>query len=413
MRSDIYKSFLFLAVSLTLLTSVPAFSRIYNYQDIALGERSSGMGQVSMALVGDVGNAFFNPAVLSWSKGSQMCASLSAYERIDSRTGKFVSVFESALDNVKRGGFDSIPSMIGGHLQEGDWVWGGGVFVPTSFSTAGTQDNGDKFFSYEGNSQDVWLNAFGSFKYNERTRFGVSFFYASKELREKFTTAVRSGGNIDARFEERYWSVNGMSVILGGVHILSDHLTLGWSLRPRVWQWGGTGQRSLIETGNDTGVGSDFVPKFFPLAARISTGIAYRFSDDFLMAFDLHFYPGYSGNLSPDSEDEFKIDASPIANFGIGAEYFYSKGLGFRLGFNSNLSASRKLPPGMSAVVDKIHMGTGTAAIVLRTENGDLSIGGWASGGQGWTRRFDPENTTKTPRSLYLYGAVIGSTYKF
>jgi hypothetical protein len=391
----------------------PSIARIYNYQDVGLGERAAGMGQVSMALAGDVGSAYFNPAVLSWSNGVQMAASVSAYERVDSRTGKFVSVFESALDNVKRGGFVSIPSMIGGHLQRGDWTWGGAVLVPTSFSSAGTQDDGEKFFSYEGNNQDVWLNAFGAFRYNEKNRFGISLFYVSKELREKFTTAVRSGGNVDARFEERFWSVNGMSVVIGGVHVLSDQWTVGWSLRPGVWKWGGSGQMSVLETGDDTGLGADFTPKFFPLPSRISAGVSYRFNDAFLMAFDLHLYPGYGGNLSPDGQAEFKIDANPIANFGLGAEYFYSKGLGFRLGFNSNLSASRRLPPGMSAVVDKIHMGTGSGAIVLRTENGDMSIGGWASGGQGWTRRFDPSQAVKTPRSLYIYGAVIGSTYRF
>jgi hypothetical protein len=390
-----------------------AEARIYNYQDVPVGERSFGMGQVSMALSGDVGNAYFNPAVLSWSKGTQMAASVSAYERIDSRTGKFVSIFESALDNVKRGGFESVPSMIGGHLQKGDWTWGGAAFVPTSFSSAGTQDSNDKFFSYEGVNQDVWLNIFGTFKKTENHRFGISLFYISKELREKFVTADQSAADIETRFEERFWSVNGFSFIVGGVHVLSDAWKVGWSFRAPVWKWGGEGQVSEIETLTDTSRDQEFSPQLFPLPMRFSAGASYEFSDDLILAWDVHFYPGFKGNMRSGGEEEFEIDAKPIANVGIGAEYWWSKGLGFRIGINTNLSAARQVPEGMSAVVDKIHMGTGTSAIVMRTENGNISIGGWISGGQGYSKNFDPDNLKTVPRSLYLYGAVVASTYKF
>ncbi len=398
---------------LLTLTGLVAEARIYNYQDIPVGERSFGMGQTSMALAGDVGNAYFNPAVLSWSKGSQMAASVSAYERIDSRTGKFVSVFESALDNVKRGGFESVPSMIGGHLQKGNLTWGGAVFVPTSFSTAGTKDEEDRFFSYEGVTQDVWMNIFGTWKKSENHRFGISLFYVSKELREKFVTSEGIGTEMEIRFEERFWAVNGASLMVGGVHILSDAWTLGWSFRPPVWKWGGDGQISLIDTASDARSDDSFEIRLFPLPMRLSAGAAYTVSEDLIWAFDLHFYPGYSGNLSSDKQDEFAVRAQSIVNFGVGFEYFLTKGLGFRMGFNSNLSAARRVPDGMSAAVDKIHMGTGSLALVMRTENGNLSIGGWASGGQGYSKNFEPDNLKTVPRSLYMYGAVIASTYKF
>jgi len=120
----------------------PAWARNYNYQDVPLGERAFGMGSVSVALDGDVGNMFFNPATLARETSGQVSAALSAYTRVDGRSGTYVSLFQSMVDNVSQGGFVPIPSMVGGNMKAGPWTWGGSILVPYSYKTSGIEKNG-------------------------------------------------------------------------------------------------------------------------------------------------------------------------------------------------------------------------------------------------------------------------------
>lgn len=398
----------------TTFVSFAAEARLYNYEDMPVGQRSFGMGNTGMAVTDDVGNVYFNPSVLSWAEGNQIAASVSAYSRIDTRTGEFVSLFKSAADNVNRGGFLSVPSTVGGFLAKGNLTWGGAVLVPNAFKSAGSLDiGGDRVTSFESEFEDIWINGFASWKLDAHTSLGLGLFYVSRLFNEKFTFLDNSTGTLAIRFREQMWDVNGATAILGVTRKLSDDFLWGASLRLPVWKWGGTGKLSSVESGASEIINGDFVPTAFPMPMRLSLGAFYRFNVKHAFSADLHAYAPLKENMHPDNQSAFQVDLKAIANLHLGYEYFLKKSLGFRFGFFTNMSSARKLDSQISAINDKVHMFGATGALVLAKDSGEVVLGGWAQGGQGRARSVDPENADAVPRSNYFYGGVIASSYRF
>ncbi len=402
-------------VLILFLFSELTFARPYNYADVQLGEKSFGMGGASMALLGDVGQIYFNPAALADLSASQVSAALSGYARNDTRTGAFVNLFQSAVENISRGGFKAIPSMAGGNVRWGEWVWGGAILIPDSFANSGTTDiESVDSAAFEGSFQSLWLGAFLSRRW-EKNAFGISFFYANRSFSERYFFISNAATNPVIRFLQRGQSINGLVAVLGGLRYLSSDLKLGYSLRlpplafPGSITVGDTTSGSLEGYDKPKEVSS----RFFPLPIRIGLGLAWEPITRWSFAFDAYYFAPLKGNMdSADQREEFNFDAKQIVNISLGAEYFPWTQLGFRVGILSNMSAARTVPVGLSAISDKVNMFGGTGAIVFDKASGSISIGGYIQGGQGRAYAMDLTNSV-VPRSNYSYGALIGSAFKF
>lgn len=396
------------------LAATSAQARLYNYEDIPLGERAFGMGNTSMAVAGDVGGIFYNPSIMALSDHHQVSASLSAYTRIDTRTGKYVSLFSSAWDNLSRGGFVAVPSMVGGNFKTGNWTWGGAVIVPETFENSGTTEGeGGRFSSFEGVIKSTWVGAFLARKFREKYSFGIGVFYASRSSREKFLF-LENPASVQLRFIEKGYKSNGIVVILGGAYEFNPRLRLGYSLRLPAWHWAGSGVYSDSVSGTPQVSDEEFKTTGLSIPARLSFGVSWQKNDKWLLAADLHVYAGYRKNLSSTNNAFFQVSAHEIANIGLGAEYMAWKTIGFRMGFFTNLSSAGELATTLSVLNDKVHMGGGTAAVVFQQPTGSISIGGYVQGGQGVSSPTEESQVGRlVPRSNYIYGFVVASSYKF
>jgi hypothetical protein len=404
----------FVVIALLATASLGAEARLYNYEDLPVGTRSFGMGNTGMALPDDVGSIYYNPGVLAWAQGDQISAGVSAYSRIDTRTGAYVSLFKSAADNITRGGFLSVPAMVGGFFKKSDWTWGGAVLVPNSFLNSGTLDLGDDSqASYESSFEDIWISGFGTLQIDERNALGLGVFYVSRLSTEKFSFVEKVAGSIQIEFIERMWDVNGFTAILGYSRREDEQLSWGVSLRAPVLPFGARGKVSRTESGATDLDAQDFKPTGYPMPARLSVGMAYSWSPSDTFAADLHLYTPYKKNLHPDALADFQVDLRSIPSLHLGYEHFFKKTLGIRLGFFTNLSAAKQLPSGISAMQDKVNMYGATGALVFAKESGEVSLGGWAQGGQGRSLSVDPTKTGDVPRSNYFYGGVVASSYRF
>lgn len=370
----------------------------------------------SMALEGDTGQMFTNPATLAHVPFSQFSASVSAFSRIDTRTGDFVSLFKSARDNITRTGFLAIPSMVGGHLKVKSWVWGGTVLVPFSFANSGTLpiENGTGVGSFEAKDESYWFGIFTSRRFGENHAFGISLFYASRSNSEKFFFVSKPDGvTLRVRYFEEGFGAGGLVLVAGGTYELSDTWRLGYSIRPPAILVGG--DSFVMDAANDPGVTSrDFKgrTKLFPLPMRFSLGVAWKARADMTFAADLHYYSALRGNMGNSDNVELDIHARAIPNVSVGLEYMGWKELGVRGGLYTNLSAAKATPIAFTAVQDKVHMFGATFAIVFDKKEGSISLGGYVQGGQGRGSSVN-EAPEAVPRSNYVYGAVIGSSYKF
>ncbi len=399
---------------LIMTASFGAEARLYNYEDLPVGTRSFGMGNTGMALADDVGSIYYNPAVLAWAQGDQISAGVSAYSRIDTRTGAYVSLFKSAADNITRGGFLSVPAMVGGFFKKSDWTWGGSVLVPNSFVNSGTLDLGaDAQASYESSFEDIWITGFGTLQLDERNSIGLGVFYVSRLSTEKFSFVEKVAGSIQIEFVERMWDVNGFTALAGYSRREDEHLSWGVSLRLPVLPFGARGEVSHIESGGTELDAQEFKPTGYPMPARLSVGMSYSWGPADTFAADLHLYTPYKKNLHPDSLSEFEVDLRSIPSLHFGYEHFFKKSLGLRVGCFTNLSAANNLPSGISAMQDKVNMFGATGALVFAKDSGEVSLGGWVQGGQGRSLSVDPSKTGDVPRSNYFYGGVVASSYRF
>ena len=395
--------------------SVVAGARTYNYQEIPVGERSAGMGMSSMAIEGDTGQMFTNPATLAHIPFSQFSASVSAYSRIDTRTGEFVSIFESAKDNITRTGFLAIPSMVGGHLRtKSSWVWGGTALVPYSYANSGTLPVAPGIGSFEAKDESYWYGMFLARRVGEKHAFGLSVFYASRSSTEKFFFVGKPDGvNLRVRYFEEGFGAGGVVTIFGGTYNYSDTLRFGYSFRPPAIFVGG--ESFVLDAANDPAIAArDYRDRtsFYPLPMRLSFGASWKPRADLTLASDLHAYTSLKGNLGNGQNAELDIDARSIVNFSFGAEYMGWHEIGIRSGFYTNMSAARKVPIAFTTINDKVHMFGGTLAIVFDKKEGSISLGGYIQGGQGRGPALS-EEPVPVPRTNYVYGAVIGSSYKF
>jgi hypothetical protein len=393
----------------------PAWARNYNYQDVPLGERAFGMGSVSVALDGDVGNMFFNPATLARETSGQVSAALSAYTRVDGRSGTYVSLFQSMVDNVSQGGFVPIPSMVGGNMKAGPWTWGGSILVPYSYKTSGIEKNGANITSFEGFQEDVWLGAFASRNYG-KWDIGVSAFYASRTYDEKFffVTEKESSTDLDVRFFQTNFSANGMLFVFGAVYEVEPGLRAGFSIRSPVWTLGGSA--GLTDSKKGSEVEDRFETpayKTYPLPLRLSGGVSYHLNAKVLLAADIHIYSPLKIDFSvASSANELRFDAGAIANTAFGVEYLPWPKMGFRAGWFTNLSSAREAPKQLTVIQDKVHMFGGTMAVFFPKPTGSMSLGGYIQGGQGSIANFHNPQLL-IPRSNYFYGFVVASNYRF
>lgn len=412
--SSVWRNWAQFLVFLTFVTSGKVAARPYNYADIPMGEKSFGMGGASMAISGDVGQIFYNPAALADLSASQIAAALSAYTRNDTRTGQFVSLFQSAAENISRGGFLAIPSMVGGNVRWGEWVWGGAVLVPDSFQNSGTVDiSATDSAVFEAKFQSLWLGAFLARRW-ENNAFGISIFYANRGFDEKYFFVYGADTNPVIRFLQSGQSINGLVTVLGGVRYFGSDFKLGYSFRPPPLPLGG----NIVVGDAISNAGAYDRPNklesnFYPLPMRVSLGFGWEPLSRWSFALDLHYFTPLKGNMDRDGlREEFEFDANEVLNIFLGAEYFPWAQLGFRSGVFSNMSGAKRIPTALSAIYDRVHMFGATAGIVFDKASGSISIGGYIQGGQGRSLALDLSQKT-VPRSNFTYGAVIGSSYKF
>ncbi len=400
------------------LSSLSAHARMYNYEEIPLGERHSGMGNVGVALYGDTSALYYNPATLAHSEASQVSASLSTYQRIDTRTGKYVSAFQSAADNVSRGGFISIPSMGGGHVKKGSWVVGLTALQPEGFKNSGSlYISPTDIATYEGSAAALWIGAGVARRYSETNQFGISLFYVSRDQTEKLLIIKDAvvGFQPKTRYIESTFTKNGLLLIIGGTAQVNPDFRIGYSFRTPMFLLGSYGFYTDMSTQEVVGDKKvvQFAGKGSPYPMKFSLGFSWDMTQNWTMAADGHLYSAKNEYLGPPDNEYFRMNAREIANGAIGFEYRGFEGYALRLGGYTNLSSARYVAAVFSALNDKVHMFGGTAAISMIKPSGSVTFGGYAVGGQGSSVPVGDGDLSPTARSNYFYGATIGSSYRF
>ncbi len=377
-----------------------------------MGERSFGMGSAAVATDGDTGIMFTNPASLAWESADQVSASVSAFQRIDVRNGEYISVFKSVQDNIKKTGFVGIPSLIGGHVKESNWVWGGTILVPDSFQRSEYFESGTGIISFDAKDQSFWFGAFAAQKVEEEFSIGFSAYYVSRESREKFLFVDRES-LIRFRSHEQGYGAGSYVGIVGLTWEISPQYRIGCSFRPPPYALGG--KVFVIDSSsasNELKVKNPSL-KFVPLPARVSAGVMWKPNSRWTAAFDMHWFSSIDGNLGDQTTPELYISASQIVNANLGIEWKAFEVMGFRAGALTNLSSARAVPNYLTVLNDKVDMFGGTLGVVWNRPAGTFSLGGYMQTGHGKAPELSDVPSRSVRRSNHLYGIVVGSAYHF
>lgn len=402
----------FLGFVLFGLFSNQALARVYNYSDIAIGERASGMGLTAVAASSDVGDAYVNPAAVADLQAPMIGASVSSYSRVDARTGEFVSLFESVKDSLVRGGVESIPAFVGGNFNTKGWVWGGGVIMPSTLTFNGTlRHSDDNLIGYSAQSRSTHLMFFGSKRHNSFS-YGVSVSLASMAEEERFFEVISSNPNVTKNVEYFY----SLNALISGLGVVWDPLPgwrFGFSSSIPLALLGGDGSFAEVESGAaDVELDSFRISKH-PFPVRLSLGTEWIPSPKWTLAADVHWYTGFRRKLAEGLNYQLlDLSAKPIANFNFGAQWRGWSRVGIRAGVYTNLSSSQKNYSRYATLHDSVNFLGATFALYFPTPNGSTSLGGFFQGGQG--RMPDIASASgSVRRSIYIYGVTIGSTYHF
>jgi hypothetical protein len=390
-------------------------ARLYNYADMPLGERAAGMGMTSVASSSDVGDAYINPAAVADLHAPMIGASVSSYTRIDARTGDYVGLFDSVKDSLVRGSVESTPAFVGGNFNTKGWVWGGGIVMPSTLSFNGTlTPSNNKVVSYSAQSRTTQLLAFVSKRHGSFS-YGASLAVGGITEEERFFKVTEVEPNV-VQNTEYYYSLNALTSAFGVVWDAAPGWRFGFSTSVPVMILGGDGSFNEIQSGIDDQTAKKFELKDHPFPIRMSLGVEWTPDPAWVFAGDVHFFTGVERDLAPSApNDLLSIKAKPIANLNLGVQWRGWSKVGLRAGVFSNLTSSTKKFSRYATLQDSVNMLGATMAVYFPTPNGSISLGGFIQGGQGRMADIGSEGAGvgNVPRSIYIYGAVLGSTYLF
>lgn len=389
-----------------------AAARVYNYADIPVGERAAGMGMTAVAASSDVGDAYVNPAAVADLQAPMIGASVSSYSKVDARTGEFVSLFDSVKDAFVRGGAESIPAFVGGNFNTNGWVWGGGVILPSSLTFNGTmRPHRDDVVTYSAQSRTTHLLTFVS-KRQGTWSFGASLALTSLSEEERFFELASVNPNV-IKNAEYYYSLNAMLLGLGTVWDFAPGWRVGFSSSlPMPWV-GGEGSFAEVESGGADSTIQSFRIRKHPFPVRLSWGLEWMPAATWTVAGDVHWYSGFERDIASGLPGTLlDLSAKPIVNFNLGVQWRAWPRVGLRGGVFSNLSSSNRQFSRYGTLQDAVNFLGASFAVYFPTPNGSISLGGFFQGGQGRMPDVAAE-TGSVRRSIYLYGAVLGSTYLF
>lgn len=373
------------------------------------------MGMTAVAASSDVGDAYMNPAAVADLQAPMIGAGVSSYSRTDARTGEYVNIFDSVRDSLTHGSVESIPAFVGGNFNTKGWVWGGGIVMPSTISYSGTlKPDDDEVISYATQSRTTHLLTFVSKRWNSFS-YGASLSVATLSEEERFFRLNSVGVN-ETQNTEYYYSLNTLFSGLGVVWDAAPGWRFGVASSFPLKVLGGDGSFADVKSGASDHVTENFKLRKHPFPVRLSLGVEWIPETAWTFAADVHWFNGFSRNLAADApESLMQVDAKPIVNFNLGVQWRAWSRIGLRWGVYSNFSSSAKKFSRYATLRDSVNMAGATMAVYFPTPNGSISLGGFLQGGQGRMPDIagSGANSGTVPRSIYIYGGVLGTTYLF
>lgn len=407
-------------ITFTILALAPgtALAGFSNYNSILVGHRAAGMGGAYTALTDDTAAAsFYNPANLTLMDGNKLSASVTLFNKYDTTFGK-ENEFDQAPLRVNRGTITPIPSSGGTVYTFGNFAFGISIIYPDLDQFNGEIRNTSTTNSYLNlRDSSLWIGGSLSFRWDPKNSFGLTMYYTSRDYTRSVTDKTDSGGVATITNEEKTFSQNSLIYLLGWTRRLGGHWKLGASYRPISLPISGEGTlfTSEVSTSGTNNSQSFDLQSDTLIPERLAVGIGYERSGHSAFAFDLHYYgKAEYRDLKDESAGDF-IRHEPIVNGSIGYEYWMRHWISLRVGAFTNFSSHAQVDDNPTErQPDHIDMwGFSTNVGIYTTKQSSVTLGGYYSGGKGWSVQQVGQNLEKIQKSNQIFSFLVATSYQF
>lgn len=410
---------LLLTFLITLAGAPTALASYANYNSILIGERAAGLGGAFTALTGDPSAcAFYNPATLSRMEGHTLSAAVNLYNKYATAFGSDDDFAEAPL-RINQGVITPVPSSSGSVYSFRNFAVGLSITSPDFSSFTGDvarDDNSSTFINQR--DESLWVGGTISLNMSEKDSIGFTLYYTSRTNNLLTNVRAVNGSVTTVTTEEKASSHNSLVYILGYFRQLNSKLTTGLSLRLPSLPISGKGSlhRFSVSTDGTSTFPDDINSKlvFSRVPPKLTWGMAYEEVNNWLLSIDLSYYRAEEYHEFEESLSSDKITHRDTWNINLGAEYFWKDWLAVRMGLFTNNSSAADIPDTVTIrMLDHIPMwGFSTNFAIFTSKNTRFTLGGYYTGGQGWSTQGTTDNLSKVPKSLQVFSFLVGTTFQ-
>jgi hypothetical protein len=387
-----------------------------------IGDRAAGMGGAFTALTGDTSAAaYYNPASMIRMKGASLSASVSVYNKYDTRYGAQED-YNSAPLRINRGFFKGLPTASGSVVNFGKFALGLSIIEPDFDYFSGevrATDETSTFLRYT--DESLWVGGGFSVRLTPKSSAGLTAYYTARSLDRSVSDALYNGAiSAIITTEEKNLTNNSLVYVLGYQQTIGERWQTGVTFRfPSIEiSSNGAYYRSRVTTApyNNEVISLLALKSETRIPSRLAWGIAYEVPKNRTISFDVQYYGRENyRDLDVSGIAADAITHKPVTNFALGAEYYIDDWLRWRLGAYTNFSSHPQASvEGGLRHGDHIDMwGWSTNFSINTNDKTWFTVGGYYTGGRGFSSQQVGDAMQLIEKNSQIFTMLTGGGYNF
>ncbi|MCB0386837.1 MAG: hypothetical protein KDD43_15695, partial [Bdellovibrionales bacterium] len=267
--------------------------------------------------------------------------------------------------------------------------------------------------------QSLWVGGSLGLNLTEQDAIGLTMYYTSRTFSRSLTDQLSTGGITQVTNEEKLFTHNALIYILGYYREINSNWTVGLSYRLPSLSISGKG--SYLRTTIDTGGGASptinklNVPASTRVPPRLNMGIGYQEPGKWAATADLTYHGRESYEDMKDRDAAERIRHQQTWNLALGGEYFVRPWAAWRFGVYTNFASHDDIPDNVTVRQgDHLDMwGFSTNFALFTTNRSTVTLGGYYSGGKGFSSQLIGQKISKVPKSVQIFSFLVGTSFQF
>jgi len=397
-----------------------ALAAFSNYNSVLIGNDAAGMGGAYTALTGDpAACSYYNPASLGKMEGNTLSAAVSVYSRYDTNYSDLGGFGQAPL-RVNRGSITPLPASSGTVYTFGNFAFGLSIVFPDFDLYTGEVRNSTDVTSFlSQRDESLWVGGSLAINLTDQDSLGLTMYYTSRTFTRSVTDQSTVGPVTTVTSEEKILSQNSLIYILGYHREIGDRWTFGASIRLPSLPINGRGSYYINQISSGGGPVTPTVYSHISVQTlippRLNFGLAYSIPKNWRLAMDIHGYGSerYEDMDVPQASD--RVEHKNLVNVSLGGEKYLKSWLALRAGIYTNLSSHPTIPDTpFRRYGDHLDMwGFSTTAAIFTSTASSVTLGGYYTGGKGYSTQRIGQSLTKVPKSQQIFTFLVGTAFHF